>query len=359
MTSSSPWRRTTTTISWSPLIATPPRRRAGTSRRPRATRTIGRARRPSATRRSRSAIACSIAAAKAAGSSGSARSGSISARLVERLVRRRRPRERRTPSPRSPECRSPRSATGTRRRPRRDRGERARRPRRSPSRRMPGASRSGCSPQPSAPTTASCSSRSQQPVRLDEHVQILPRLEGRDREDVRRAEIGGRPVRAEDVLRRGMRDADPLARHAERRRDVPSGVRRVDEDDVARRGRVPVLATCIDLVLRGRPLGMVKRHEVVDRRRAHARALRRVHPVREVEDVEARRAVAPPPGGRARSMPCARRGRRAAATCAPRRRPRRAQRGSGAGPVMLVGANATISCSPAAASASPPSEPRM
>ena len=31
---------------------------------------------------------------------------------------------------------------------------------------------------------------------------------------------------------------------------------------------------------------MVKRHEVVDRRRTHARALRRIHPIREVKDVE-------------------------------------------------------------------------
>ena len=196
---------------------------------------------------------------------------------------------------------------------------------------MPGASSSGCSPQPSAPTTASCSSPPSMPVRLDEHLQILPRLEGRDGEDVRGTEIRGRPVRMEDVLRRGMRDADPLARHAERRRDIPSGVRRVHEDDVAGRRGVPVLATVHRPRSGGRPLGMVKRHEVVDRRRAHTRALGRVHPVREVENVELAEQSLRGRVTQAHSMPCAPRGRRAAATCAPRRRPRRAQHESGSG----------------------------
>ena len=123
-------------------------------------------------------------------------------------------------------------------------------------------------------------------MRLDEHLQVLPRLERRDGEDVRDAEVGRRPVDAVDGLRCGMRDADPLGGHAEGLRHVASRVRRVHEDDVAGRGGVSVLAAVHRSRARGRPLGMMERHEVVDRRRADTRALRRVHPVREVQRVE-------------------------------------------------------------------------
>ena len=100
-----------------------------------------------------------------------------------------------------------------------------------------------------------------------------------------------------------MRDANPLGGDAEGLRDVASRVRRVHEDDVARRGGVSVLAAVHRSRPRGRPLRMMERHEVVDRRRAHARALRRVHPVREVQRVERAeeplggRAPEPAPGG--------------------------------------------------------------
>ena len=76
---------------------------------------------------------------------------------------------------------------------------------------MPGASSSGLLAPTFGADDGELQLSSQQPVRLDEHVQILPRLEGRNGEDVRGTEIRGRPVRVEDVLRRGMRDADPLA----------------------------------------------------------------------------------------------------------------------------------------------------
>ena len=183
-------------------------------------------------------------------------------------------------------------------------------------------------------------------MRLDEHLQILPRLERRDGEDVRRAEIGRRTVGAVDVLRRGVRDPDPLGRDAERRVDVASRVRRVHEDDVARRGGVSVLAAVHRARPRGRPLGMVERHEVVDRRRTHAGALRRVHPVREVQRVERaeealRGGTAEPAPGRADRV----RGR-AAARCAARRRSPSSAARIRSGPRRLVGANATISCSP-------------
>ena len=59
----------------------------------------------------------------------------------------------------------------------------------------------------------------EQALRLDEDLEVLARLERRDREDVRRAEIGGRPVGAIDVLRRRVRDVDPLTR--DRRASAP------------------------------------------------------------------------------------------------------------------------------------------
>ena len=57
-------------------------------------------------------------------------------------------------------------------------------------------------------------------LRLDQHLEVLPRLERRDREDVRCTEIRRRPVGREHGLRRRMRDADPLGRDTERRTDV-------------------------------------------------------------------------------------------------------------------------------------------
>ena len=120
-----------------------------------------------------------------------------------------------------------------------------------------------------------------------------------------------------------------------------------------------VLRAVHRLRLRGRPLGKAQRHEVVDRRRAHAAALRRVHPVGEVEDVERaeRRARA---AGRPSRLQASRQrwangsGDERSSTSRP----------SSASWIVASARGARRrerddSCWPAAASASPPSEPRM
>ena len=196
---------------------------------------------------------------------------------------------------------------------------------------MPGASSSGCSPQPSAPTTASCSSP---PSCLCASMSTCKFFRGSRVATVR---TYGAPRSA----------AGPSAWKTSFGAGCATRIRSLGTPSVAVTSR-PVYAeftkTTSQVVaafpyLRavhrprsgGRPLGMVKRHEVVDRRRTHARALGRVHPIREVKDVELAEQSLRHRVARAHSMPCAPRGRRAAATCAPRRRPRRAQRESGSG----------------------------
>ncbi len=83
-----------------------------------------------------------------------------------------------------------------------------------------------------------------------------------------------------------MRDADPLAREPEQLDDLAGRELRVDDDQVARPGCVGVLARVHAVGLRVHPVREAEREEVVDRRRADASALWRVHPVGEVEDVE-------------------------------------------------------------------------
>ena len=178
-------------------------------------------------RRARPAVRArsSIAAAIALGSVRIGAHGGVAARLVHRLVRRADDRVRRRPSPRSPAARSPRTATGRRTPRRRGRAVRARRRRRSRAWTMPGRSSAGCSPQPSAPTTASRrSSRPSSAMRLDERREVLARLERRHREDVRRRRARPRRRRAEDGVDSGQRHAHTLLRHAEQLDDVASAV---------------------------------------------------------------------------------------------------------------------------------------
>jgi hypothetical protein len=80
---------------------------------------------------------------------------------------------------------------------------------------------------------------------------------------------------------------DALARDVERVGDVIAREPGVDDHDVARTRRVRVLRTVHPLRAGRHPLGMVQRDEVVDHRRPDACALRRVHPVAEVQDIEA------------------------------------------------------------------------
>ena len=151
---------------------------------------------------------------------------------------------------------------------------------------------------------------------LDERAQVLARLERRHRQEVRRRR-GRRasPSAVNSAPMPGVRDEDAVARRTPSVAATSSAVkRRVGEDHVAGPRGVPVLAAVHRPRALRRPLGMVQRHEIVDRRRAHAAPLRRVHPVGEVQHVERRRASARPPGGRAPTTRCASRARTAATT---------------------------------------------
>jgi hypothetical protein len=140
-------------------------------------------------------------------------------------------------------------------------------------------------------------------VGVDERGEVLARLEGRDREQVRLPEVLGVAVGSELLADARVCDDDPVPREAERLRDVVGGEGRVREDDVARARGVLVLARVHRARARSDPLRKVERHEVVDRRRAEPSALRRVHPVREVQHVEGsepalcRRVAEPRPRG--------------------------------------------------------------
>ena len=124
-------------------------------------------------------------------------------------------------------------------------------------------------------------------MRGDERLEVLARLERRDREHVRAAEVGALAVRPERLLHTRVRDLDPLGPDAEPLDDVAARVLGVDEDEVGRARRVRVLGAVHRRRLRRHPLRKAQRHEVVDGRRADAAGLRRVHPVGVVEDVEA------------------------------------------------------------------------
>ncbi len=146
-------------------------------------------------------------------------------------------------------------------------------------------------------------SPAEQAVCLCERLQILSRLERGDGQDVGRTEVGGRPVGGKHLPHPRRGDTDALGIDTEKLRHVRPGERGVDEDHIAGTRRVSVLAP----VHRARPLcGPVRkpdRHEVVDRRRAHAGPLGGKHPVREVENVERaeeplrRRMAGHAPGG--------------------------------------------------------------
>ena len=147
----------------------------------------------------------------------------------------------------------------------------------------------GCSPQPCAADDGERElGVGEQREGLDERAEVLARLERRDgqqrtgapRSAPLPAGVNSAPIPgcATTIRSRG---------NAERLGDVVGRERRVGEDDVAgARGVRGTCGACIERVRGGHPLREVERHEVVDRRRAEPGALRRVHPVGEVEDVE-------------------------------------------------------------------------
>jgi hypothetical protein len=142
----------------------------------------------------------------------------------------------------------------------------------------------------------------EQLVRIEQHPQVLARLERGDGEHVRPLELGAFPVRREYGCRRGMRDVDPLRGNVQQVPDVARGEVRVAHDDVRRPRGVAILGAVHPHGAPMRPLRKTERDEVVDGRRPDPVSLRGVHPVREVEDVE---AAQPALGGRPlQARPC-------------------------------------------------------
>jgi hypothetical protein len=137
---------------------------------------------------------------------------------------------------------------------------------------------------------------------LRECRQVLARLVRSDGEDVRATQVGPLAVRSEARVDSGRSDDYPVFRDAEQLDDLAAREPRVDEDSVAGLRRVDVLRPVHSQRRRLDPVREAERDEVVDRRRAQAGALRGVHPVREVEDVE--RAEKPLDGQPSESAPC-------------------------------------------------------
>ena len=168
---------------------------------------------------------------------------------------------------------------------------------------MRGSARSGRSPQPSPPASTSPSSPSSSLHASIRRARFLrgsivpsPRMAGPPR-----SAAGPSGPRPSCEPRR--RVDDPLRRDAERLGQVGRGEAGVREDDVAGRRRVPALVRVHRDGASGAPLRVVERHEVVEHGRAHASALRRVHPLAEDEGVQTsreqlhRRPAEPAPSG--------------------------------------------------------------
>ena len=132
-------------------------------------------------------------------------------------------------------------------------------------------------------------------------AEVLTRLEGGDRQQVRTAEVLPRPVGAEAWLDAGVCDPHPISRDAEQPDDLALRELGVREDDVAGARGVPVLRSVHPACPRLHPLRKAERNEVVDHRRPDAAALGRIHPVGEVQDVD--RAEEPLDGRPAKPAP--------------------------------------------------------
>ncbi len=149
----------------------------------------------------------------------------------------------------------------------------------------PGRSRRGCGPQPP---------RRPRRARVRRRAAHAPRAASRGSSAARasppraRTAARGRPAprRREHGCRRGCATRSRSAGTPSRSRDVARRVLRVahDHSDVSRRCGTSRRASA---PFARRPLRKAQRNEVVDRRCPDAGALRRIHPVREVEDVEA------------------------------------------------------------------------
>ena len=223
---------------------------------------------------------------------------------------------------------------------------------------MPGRSSAGCRPNPRRRRRRAEIVATEQRMRLDERAEVLARLERRHGEDVVAAELGADAVAHEDGVHPRVARLHALLRHAEQLDDVARRELRVREDDVA--ACAPYSGTSLrafrvcgpaptpgSAAVRGRgPSSSGSRHAAADTSSPRSGARR------------SGRGTARRPAGRGGSSP-------GASACANGRNRRRGSTGipaSAAGiafvPCGLVGAKATISCSPAAASASPASDPR-
>ncbi len=97
----------------------------------------------------------------------------------------------------------------------------------------------------------------EQPVRGEQRLQVLARLQRRHGEDVRLSQIGALALRPEVGAHAGRRQLDPLLRHVQQLGDIVAGIGRIDKNYVAGRGSVAVLGRVHRARARRRPLGMV------------------------------------------------------------------------------------------------------
>ena len=144
---------------------------------------------------------------------------------------------------------------------------------------------------------------SKRAVRVEQRREVLARLERRDRERVRPAEIDPRAAGRKTVVDARIRDVDLLLCDPERLVDVIAREPRVHHHDVARARRVDVLRAVHTARALVHPFRVMQGHEVVHHRRPDAAALGWIHPVAEVQDVETaeqhfrRRRAGPAPQG--------------------------------------------------------------
>ena len=164
--------------------------------------------------------------------------------------------------------------------------------------------------------------------RRQQRLEVLAPLQRRDGEHYGPPRSRAGPSGRKDGRDPRRRHADPLSREAEKLDDLARRELGVDDDQVTGPGGMLVLAGVHPVGLRVHPVRMTERNEVVDRRRADTRPLRRVHPVGEVKDVQRARkpldgTSSQPAPGRSPPMRLRRNEDQAAARPARRRAPAR------------------------------------
>ena len=157
-------------------------------------------------------------------------------------------------------------------------------------------------PPPAGPDDRERQTIAAQLARVEQRLEVLPRLQRRNRQHVRPAQARALALARKDRRGRRMGHVDPRGLDIEQLLHLTRSERGVADDQVSGARSVTVLRGMHANGASVRPFGKPQGHEVVNRRCAHACALRRVHPIGEVEDVEApepplsRRALQPRPG---------------------------------------------------------------